>query len=117
MDGSVSKIRAVSAKPAPSCCSFATIAASSESAMSRRTPPILLTEKMIRPPVVFSKMSRTSSRVRQQCMKRFSKPNASAPRPSHSRWLWIRDISAQMRRSQLARSGTSTAMIFSMATA
>ena len=40
-------------------CSFSTIAASSESEMSRRTPPIRLTEKMIRPPVVFSKMSRT----------------------------------------------------------
>jgi hypothetical protein len=70
-----------------------------------------LTEWMMRPPVVFSKMSRISSRIRQQCMNRFSKPKASAPRPSQSRWLWTREISAQISRSQRARSGTSTFMM------
>ncbi len=66
--------------------------------MSRTTPPTCTTENITRPPVVFSKMSSTRSRRRQQCMNRLSKPKASAARPSHSRCEWIRESSCQMTR-------------------
>ena len=68
------------------------------SSMSFSTPPTQLTEKMTRPPVVMSNISRIFSRSRQLCMNRLSKPMASASSPSHSRWLWMRLISIQMVR-------------------
>ena len=57
------------------------------SSISLRTPPTLQTEKITRPPVVCSKMSSTSSRKRQLCINRLSKPIASAAKPSHNKWL------------------------------
>ncbi len=75
------------------------------SSMSRTTPPTFTTDRMTRPPVVFSKKSRTRSRKRQQCMNMDSKPNASAARPSHKRCEWIRDSSCQMTRKYSARFG------------
>ena len=78
--------------------------------MSRTTPPTFTTLKITRPPVVFSKMSSTRSRNRQQCMNRLSKPNASAAKPIHRIWEWTRDSSCQMTRRHSARSGTSTPM-------
>ncbi len=80
------------------------------SLMSRRTPPTLQEPKMTRPPVVASTRSNSLSRTRQECMKRFSKPKESAISPSHSKWLWIRDISPQITRRYWALSGTSIFM-------
>ena len=92
-----------------------TMALSSVSSMSLKTPPGVHTERYTRPPVVFSKMSRTRSRRRQLCMNRLSKPMASAARPSQSRWLWMRESSCQMTRRYWARRGTSMSMSCSTA--
>jgi hypothetical protein len=64
---------------------------------------------------LLARLGTLSARIRQHCINRFSNPNASPPRPSHRRWLWTLDSSAQTRRSQRARSGTSTAMMSSSA--
>lgn len=81
--------------------------------ISLSTPPTQLTEKMMRPPVVASNISKIFSRSRQLCMNRLSKPMASASRPSQSRWLWMRLISIQIVRRYAARRGTSTPMMCS----
>ncbi len=81
---------------------------------SRRTPPILHTPKMTRPPVISSMMSRSFSRMRKHCMNRLSNPKASAMRPSQSIWLDILAISDQMVRRYLALSGTWIPMSSSM---
>ena len=87
-----------------------TISAIWLASMSRTTPPTFTTDRMTRPPVVFSNRSSTRSRKRQQCMNIDSKPKASAARPSHKRCEWIRDSSCQMTRKYSARFGTSTPM-------
>ena len=87
-----------------------TISAIWFASMSRTTPPTFTTDRMTRPPVVFSNRSSTRSRKRQQCMNIDSKPKASAARPSHNRCEWIRDSSCQMTRRYSARLGTSTPM-------
>ena len=87
-----------------------TISAIWLASMSRTTPPTFTTDRMTRPPVVFSNRSSTRSRKRQQCMNIDSKPKASAARPSHKRCEWIRDSSCQMTRKYSARLGTSTPM-------
>ncbi len=95
--------------------SFSTKPCSMALSISRRCPPILFTEKIRRPPVEASNMSRIFSRRRQHCINRLSKPNASASRPSQSRWLCRRDSSHQMVRRYFARGGSSTPMMCSTA--